>query len=418
MIRCNICMIALAVILPLTISSRVQAGIAEERQILVVLRFDDYSSRSHTDIETKLIDAFQKYNISCTFGVIPYVCARNTCDPRTQDVIPLTPAKGEILINAIKAGILEVALHGYSHQTVCETNGYTEFHGVNYDVQFEKIAKGKSFLEELLGIQVTIFIPPWNSYDLNTIRALEKLQFRCISADVNGDAEETSSLKFLPRTCGLPELRYAVESARNVPEIQPIIVVLFHEYDFLEIDKEHGKLTYREFIELLDWLTAQDDIHIHSIDQTIEMAAGLGAHRLLLHHRLYYKPPSFVPPFLFRLYFPTGVYLSEASIDNLRPRSMKTKLLMLTSVFYLAMLLLSSGMFFLAGFILFPKLGPVIPFVKYGAPTLLVLLSIYALRNLELGYRGAMAIAVGLGYCIGLWSCPAKPGKQDHLEQE
>ncbi|MCH7558351.1 MAG: DUF2334 domain-containing protein [Planctomycetes bacterium] len=158
----NIWMRVLIVILLLCvfpIAAQARSG-PKEKQIIVVFRFDDYSSRSSTDMEVKLIAAFQKHNISCTFGVIPYVHVGDSHDASPQDVVPLTPTKANILNNAIKTGTLEVALHGYSHQTNHKRGGYTEFSGLAYDSQLERITKGKNLLEEMLDTQITIFIPP------------------------------------------------------------------------------------------------------------------------------------------------------------------------------------------------------------------------------------------------------------------
>ena len=66
-----------------------------------------------------LIDAFQKFKVRSTFGVIPYGCASDVYAPSPQDVA-LSALKADILRKAIKAGILEVALHGYCHQRVRE----------------------------------------------------------------------------------------------------------------------------------------------------------------------------------------------------------------------------------------------------------------------------------------------------------
>jgi hypothetical protein len=39
-------------------------------EITIILRYDDYSFISSTDIELRLIDDLHKLNISCLFGVI------------------------------------------------------------------------------------------------------------------------------------------------------------------------------------------------------------------------------------------------------------------------------------------------------------------------------------------------------------
>ncbi len=204
-------LIAILVILFFPLNTDAE-GSPPEKQITVVFRFDDYSSLSSTEFEVKLINTFREYNTVCTFGVIPYVCAGDIHDTRPQDVVPLTLKKAAILKNAIKEEILEVALHGYSHQTIrSKTNGkHTEFSGLDFDSQVAKIAKGKDYVEEILDIRIATFIPPWNVYDANTIRAIEKLGFKCFSAGVSVKAPESSILKFAPATCDLFELRQTV----------------------------------------------------------------------------------------------------------------------------------------------------------------------------------------------------------------
>ena len=136
-------LIAISIILFFLPSFDVE-GTPSANQITVVFRFDDYSSRSSTEFEVRLINAFRKYNAVCTFGVIPYACTGDKHDIRPQGVAPLTLEKAAILKNAIEEGILEVALHGYSHQTIRSKSygRYTEFSGLNLNSQVAKIAKG------------------------------------------------------------------------------------------------------------------------------------------------------------------------------------------------------------------------------------------------------------------------------------
>ncbi len=234
-------LIAIPVILFLSLNTEVE-GAPPEKQITVVFRFDDYSSLSSTEFEVKLINTFRKYNAACTFGVIPYACAGDEHDIRPQEVVPLTLKKAAILKNAVKEEILEVALHGYSHQAIRKKADfdYTEFSGLDLNSQMEKIAIGQDYLEEMLDIRIATFVPPWNTYDLNTIRAVEKLGFNCFSANESIEAMKSSLLKFVPATCDLIELRQTVKSARRASDRQPVIVVLFHEYDFLENNKENN----------------------------------------------------------------------------------------------------------------------------------------------------------------------------------
>jgi peptidoglycan/xylan/chitin deacetylase (PgdA/CDA1 family) len=195
-----------------------RANHAVEHQIItVVFRYDDYSERSPTSLEADLIAAFQEHDIPCTLGIIPYVSTGVEHDPYPQRVMPLSQEKAAILKEAVASGIVEPALHGYSHQTVRDCprdgRGCTEFVGSSYIDQLAKIGEGKRLLEDKFDARISTFIPPWNSYDENTLRCVEELGFNCLSAASQGVSEKDSSLKFLPATCSISALRQAVRRA-------------------------------------------------------------------------------------------------------------------------------------------------------------------------------------------------------------
>lgn len=282
----------------------------KEKQIIVVFRYDDYSSCSSTDLELKIINAFQKYYVSCTFGVIPHVYTSNIYNTSAHDMVYLTSGKINILSKLFKNGTWDVALHGYAHQPVLKRlgGGYTEFYGLDYNSQRKRLVEGKKLLELFLGRQITTFIPPWNSYDLNTMQILEDIGFTCISADLFGESKKSSRLKFLPATCNLSELRDTVEIARKNLDLQPIIVVCFHDYEFLEVNRAEGKLRYQDFIEILDWIACQKDVKVNTIQQTAEVITDLSAHRFINNKMVYYNM-RITPHFLHKTYS-SNIYFS------------------------------------------------------------------------------------------------------------
>lgn len=238
-------------------------------------------------MELRIIDVFRKNEASITLGVTPFICVGSVNDPSPKDIAPLTLIKGDILKNGFKNGILDIALHGYSHQTI-SANIRTEFSGLDYNSQVERLAKGKKFLEGMINAPVTTFVPPWNRYDLNTLRALEELGFSTLSASIKkGEATEDSKLIFLPASCDLLRLRDAVKSARTSSDNQPVIVVLFHAYDFKEIDEMRGSITYQEFSDLLNWLKSQKDVRLLSISQATKVINNLSANRFLINKGKY-----------------------------------------------------------------------------------------------------------------------------------
>lgn len=377
------------------------AAQAEEKRITVVFRFDDFSETSNTEIEVKLIKALKDRNICCTFGIIPYVCTHARGDAQGGGVLPLSVRKAGILRDAIEAGAVEAALHGYCHQATTQTWPRTEFAGLPYDEQLDKISKGKEVLEETVGTQIATFVPPWNSYDANTVRVLEDLGFTCISAARAGEAEDVSSLKWLPATCNLPGLREAVQSARQVSDPSPIVVVLFHAYDFVEADEGRGTLRFSQFERFLDWVASQPDLVTSTVGRLAGTEMRLGVDRFVANKPLRRLPayvPSFVPSVLG---VPVGVYLSVGAGHGLEKA--RSRIYVATGVFYTAVAFFSA----VVGLGLRRAVsarsafaGAVCP---YAGLVLLIAAIAFGLRNLRLGYRDTLVISSLIGLCVGLW---------------
>lgn len=59
-----------------------------------------------------------------------------------QENIPLGPQKMNLMKTAYKKGMLDIGLHGYSHQTI-RTDHFAEFEGLDYNSQLDRLTKGK-----------------------------------------------------------------------------------------------------------------------------------------------------------------------------------------------------------------------------------------------------------------------------------
>jgi peptidoglycan/xylan/chitin deacetylase (PgdA/CDA1 family) len=374
------------------------------QEITVVFRYDDYSSCSSTNFETKLIDTFKRYDVPCTFGIIPYVASGDGHNFSSQEVIPLSEEKVHILRTAMDSGIIEPALHGYSHQTIkdCRKSGCTEFSGLSYEKQMKKIVKGKKLLEDGLNTKITIFIPPWNSYDMNTLQCLERFDFNCISADLRGVSEESSHLRFLPKTTTIPELRQAVNSARRSSDPQAVIIVLFHDYEFVEIGDDRGEFTYQEFSDLLSWITSQKNIHVSSMSQLIK-ENDFDATRFQ-ENREFHTIIQLIPPLLSRSLGLEGVYFSSQYLSPTR----NFRICVIVVSYTLLILLFSAIITFFIGIPLFRRFPVLGKFCQYCIPLLLVFLLIYSFKDLSIGYTGFAAIIFILGIHIGVWKSLVK----------
>jgi peptidoglycan/xylan/chitin deacetylase (PgdA/CDA1 family) len=251
-----------------------------KKKVTVVLRYDDFSSLSNHEVEERIVDLCQKNGISVTFGVVPFITTGDVHLPESAETIPLEEGKAKQLRCWHSAGVVDIALHGYSHQT-SQVDPPSEFAGLSLETQFTKIKEGKIFLEEMTGIKVTTFIPPWNAYDQNTLQSLEVLGFNAISAKRSGPASIRSRLKFLPETCSIKRLPSAVKTARSCSQRHPIIVLVFHAFEFVEGDVNRGSITFENFSTHISWLKQQPDIRLCSIEQVLKRFPGLTAKRFL-----------------------------------------------------------------------------------------------------------------------------------------
>jgi peptidoglycan/xylan/chitin deacetylase (PgdA/CDA1 family) len=393
-------------------ADRGNAAISPPR-VTVVFRYDDYSSRSNTDLEEKILRAFSRNKACCTFSIIPCISAVNYLDTKPQEVIFLTAAKAEIARLAMAAGAMDAAQHGYSHQRQGYTHGwYTEYEGLDYDTQLHKIRQGKVFLEKILGAKIITFVPPYNSYDANTLKVLEKLNFRCLSASVRGQTVPSTSLKILPETCTLPQLREVIGYARKMVDYHPIICVMFHQYNFIGIDdtKEAERINHKtsldEFNQLLSWITSQEDIRVRSISQLLQENVDLSMERFVKNKyylQLYHLKPAWWPPHY-------GFSIPAESAFNLRFKNILFDFNALRIIniiyvcsFYLIILismLIISCLLTLVAFSLSMIIDKIFKYLSLIMVCSLLFSLIFA-AHLE--YKKIEILTGGLGVSLGLW---------------
>jgi predicted deacetylase len=372
---------------------------SKEKKISVVFRYDDYSSVSSTKVEKGIIDIFRRNRLTCTFGVIPFVCSGSVHETGPQDEIPLLPEKIALLKEGVRSGAVDVALHGYSHQTTrSKAMGYTEFNGVSYENQLRKIVEGKNFLDKNIGIEMTTFIPPWNSYDLNTIACLEKSGFQTISGDFTGETIASSSLKFAPSTSAIHKARRAIQLARwNRSNIEQLIIVLFHDYDFKEVNPEEGRVTLKEVEDLVSWAAFQSDIRIESIGHLVEKETDLSASQYLTYQEFH----KIVPVISLETFFPIGVY-SKTDVNN----TLKVRSLINVMLIYLTVFMTPCVVAYLLIFHLFKKLEISLNVIRRGCFIFLLLPLVtfvaYTMIHFEFNYRFAAMLCAVLGGGLGI----------------
>jgi peptidoglycan/xylan/chitin deacetylase (PgdA/CDA1 family) len=216
--------------------------------IPVVFRFDDYSQTCNVQAHEKVIRMFETHGMPCCVAVIP------------KNIVPDGEA-AKTLRHYVEKGVVEPALHGFSHKGVRESVN-SEFAGRPWDEQFQLISRGKVLLEEALGRPVSIFVPPWNSYDHATIGVLEQMGFAVLSAGRDQPYEGAHSIALIPEVGNIGDFRSAVKRARSGNFRDPIIVVLLHLYDFVEVKSAQGYMKYEDLDRILDWTKGQEDIEV------------------------------------------------------------------------------------------------------------------------------------------------------------
>lgn len=96
-----------------------------------------------------------------------------------------------------------IAQHGYQHIYCSQVPGIlsrrklSEFAGLTYEDQFEKIRKGKRILEQN-GLYTDIFMAPGHSFDITTLRVLKECGFKYITDGLSSLPYMYCGLKFIP----------------------------------------------------------------------------------------------------------------------------------------------------------------------------------------------------------------------------
>lgn len=147
------------------------------RKILV--RFDDLCPTMNYTQWQRAVRILETYDVHPLLGVIP-----DCRDPELQ----IEPEHADFwkYMRTLQQKGYTLAMHGYQHvydrkqQGLVNESYRTEFAGHPYEVQYEKIRKGKQALLQH-GIQTDVFFAPSHSYDEATLRALAENGFRYVS---------------------------------------------------------------------------------------------------------------------------------------------------------------------------------------------------------------------------------------------
>jgi|SRR5215831_1643570 len=217
-------------------------------KVIHIIRYDDFSAASHTGVEEALFDIFLRHRIPCTVAVIPF-----SCDPenllKCGVVIPspFPREKARLLNELLKSGLAEIALHGYSHLALSPFREYQEFSdAMPVETQRALIRCGRQYLEDIFGVKVQLFVPPWNRLGASTAGVLRE-EGLMVSGELRADNNQDFELAQAPCATPIKETEQALLAAQWFGGHGNIVGTMIHDYDFVEGGYKVGSLRITEF---------------------------------------------------------------------------------------------------------------------------------------------------------------------------
>lgn len=167
-----------------------------------IYRMDDITPTMNWKRFWQYINLFKKYNVKPLLGVVP-----DNRDPKLM-LEESNPDFWEILRKLQSEGSVEICQHGFQHKYVTSEGGIlgpkfgfkaqSEFAGLSYEEQYNKIKAGKDILEGQ-GIYTHTWMAPSHSFDANTLKALSNLGFKAITDGIALYPYKHNNMVFVPQ---------------------------------------------------------------------------------------------------------------------------------------------------------------------------------------------------------------------------
>lgn len=252
-----------------TATTTLQSQVPTNYRLIVIFRDDDVQPYFGAASLKRLIEIFDGSNIPVTLGIIPNADGKS---PINIDKDQLTYLQGILP----SENMHETALHGLTHLNMTfepSGLGWSEFAGIPLQRQREMIKQGLTILHSAFPtISITSFIPPFNSYDSDTLIALREQNLTVISTD---DYTEAVLFGNPPPPRNLPP----TPQSPDLPTSQPFVL--------------NGIVHLPANYETYNW-TTNSFIPLQKQEQRFELfyARPGSTFTLLLHHWLYTYIPG------------------------------------------------------------------------------------------------------------------------------
>ena len=176
----------------------------------LLIRLDDITPDMNWENFELIWTIFEKHHIKPIIGVVP---------ENRDEKLSVNPVREDFwdCIRQLQEQGWIIAQHGYRH--VYETkksgmlgiNPFSEFAGLPYEVQYEKLAKGQEILHKQ-GICVKMFMTPGHTYDRKTLKALRELGFTAVTDGYSSCPYRSKGLVFIPCTLSKPKMPKQVDT--------------------------------------------------------------------------------------------------------------------------------------------------------------------------------------------------------------
>ena len=256
---------------------------ASPNQAYIIFRLDDCGIDDFS-MYPDLFEIFNKNNVPLVVGVTPF-------KPDYQgNIIEIDSSIILFLKKYLKTDLIEIAQHGYIHLDNYKGDSKSEFYSVDYQKQFSQIKEGKIFLQNKLGVNIHTFIPPWNSYDSNTVKALINLKFYNLSAATYGKIQAPDyKINYVPYTAKPSWMNDIKSTIYRISEKNEgkkyLIVIIMHMTDFVKNSDTNSEssrkgMTLTEFSQNLSEIKSINNIHFLKFDEISDYFKDLNSSRL------------------------------------------------------------------------------------------------------------------------------------------